>query len=365
MSQAELPVLRVAYMPLIDCAPLVAAQRLGLDSAHGLQLDLQRQASWAGVRDRLLAGEVEAAHALASLVYAIDLGIAGPQCPMALLMTLNHNGQAITLAPAIAQALAAGRTLLQALTGLGRRAVFAQTFPTGTHALWLYYWLAAAGVDPMRDVDVLSIPPPQMPEALASGLVDGHCSGEPWAAVAEAQGSGQRVIRSGELWPGHPEKVLACRREFAALQPELTERLTACVLEACRWLDATPANRALCAQWLAEPEHIGVPPAHLAACLDAAVEIEANAVANAVADDATVLAFHRGGTVNMPWLSDGEWFLSQFQRWGWHDIEDDDIARLRDIHRLDNYRRAAARVGVAVPDSDHRSNRLFDALKGD
>lgn len=149
-------------------------------------------------------------------------------------------------------------------------------------------------------------------------------------------------------------KVLACRREFAALQPELTERLTACVLEACRWLDAAPGNRAQCAQWLAEPQHIGVSAAHLAACLDADVEIHAN--------DATALAFHRNGAVNMPWLSDGEWFLTQFQRWGWHDILDDDIARLRDIHRLDNYRRAAARVGVVVPDGDHRSNRLFDAL---
>ncbi|QJD67750.1 ABC transporter substrate-binding protein [Xanthomonas campestris pv. badrii] len=352
MSQADLPVLRVAYMPLIDCAPLVAAQRLGLDHAHGLHLDLQRQASWAGVRDRLLAGEVEAAHALASLVYAIDLGIAGPQCAMGLLMTLNHNGQAITLAPALAQALADGQALPQALAGLGRRAVFAQTFPTGTHALWLYYWLAAGGVDPMRAVDVLSIPPPQMPDALGSGLVDGYCSGEPWAAVAQAKGVGARVIRSGELWAGHPEKVLACRREFAALQPELTQQLTACVLEACRWLDAGPDHRAQCAQWLAEPQHIGVSAAHLAACLDADTD--------AASGDATALAFHRDGAVNMPWLSDGEWFLSQFQRWGWHAIQDEDIARLRDIHRLDNYRHAAARVGVAVPDSDHRSNRLFD-----
>ncbi|MFA4687168.1 CmpA/NrtA family ABC transporter substrate-binding protein, partial [Xanthomonas perforans] len=295
MSQAEYPVLRVAYLPLIDCAPLVAAQHLGLDHQHGLQLELQRQASWAGVRDRLLAGEVEAAHTLASLVYAIDLGIAGPQCPMALLMTLNHNGQAITLAPALAHALAAGRTLPQALAGLGRRAVFAQTFPTGTHALWLYYWLAAGGVDPIGDVDVLSIPPPQMPEALASGLVDGYCSGEPWAAVAEAQGTGRRVIRSGELWPGHPEKVLACRREFAALQPELSERLTACVLEACRWLDAAPANRAHCAQWLAEPPHIGVPATHLAGGLGPPPEAESPVGCGAAADDAAALAFHRGG----------------------------------------------------------------------
>ncbi|MEA9906368.1 CmpA/NrtA family ABC transporter substrate-binding protein [Xanthomonas campestris pv. raphani] len=352
MSQAELPVLRVAYMPLIDCAPLVAASRLGLDHAYGLQLQLHRQASWAGVRDRLLAGEVDAAHTLASLVYAIDLGVGGPQCPMALLMTLNHNGQAITLAPALAQGVAAGQPLSQVLAEAGRRVVFAQTFPTGTHALWLYYWLAACGVDPMRDVDVVSIPPPQMPEALASGLVDGYCSGEPWAAVAEAQGSGQRVIRSGELWPEHPEKVLACRREFAALQPELSERLTACVLEACRWLDAAPANRAQCAQWLADPDYIGVPAAHLAACLDAD--------AATVSVDPGALAFHRGGAVNMPWLSDGEWFLEQFQRWGWHTLQAADLTRLHDIHRSDNYRRAAQRAGVTAPDADRRINRLFD-----
>lgn len=140
------------------------------------------------MRDRVLACEVDAAHVLASLVYAIDLGIAGPQYAMALLMTLNHNGQAITLAPALAQALADGQTLPQTLAGLGRRAVFAQTVPTGTHALWLYYWRAACGVDPMRDGEVLSIPPPQIPDALASGLVDGYCSGEPLAAVAQGQG---------------------------------------------------------------------------------------------------------------------------------------------------------------------------------
>ncbi|WDS36069.1 CmpA/NrtA family ABC transporter substrate-binding protein [Pseudoxanthomonas sp.] len=353
MNDTDLTVLRVAYMPLIDCAPLLAASRLGLDREQGLHLQLQRQASWAAVRDRLLSGEVDAAHALAGLVYGIELGVAGPRAPMALLMTLNHNGQAITLAPQLADALAAGRALPEVLAGLGRRAVFAQTFPTGTHALWLYYWLAASGVDPMRDIDVLTIPPPQMPEALAEGLVDGYCSGEPWAAVAEARGVGRRVIRSGEIWPGHPEKVLACRRDFAALQPELAERLTACVLAACRWLDADPANRARCAQWLAEPDVIGLPVAQLEACLqyDAA--------------DPAALAFHRGGTVNMPWLSDGEWFLSQVLRWGWCGSLPEQEALLRDIHRLDSYRHAAARVGVAVPAEVRRTVRLFDQGSGD
>ena len=348
MSKTDPTVLRVAYMPLIDCAPLLAASRLGLDLEQGIRLDLQRQASWAAVRDRLLSGEVHAAHALAGLVYGIELGVAGPRAPMALLMTLNHNGQAITLAPPLVDALTTGQLLSDTLDGLGRRALFAQTFPTGTHALWLYYWLAASGVDPMRAIDAVTIPPPKMPQALAEGMIDGYCSGEPWAAVAEARGVGRRVIRSGEIWPGHPEKVLACRRDFAALQPELTECLSACVLAACRWLDAEPDHRARCAQWLAEPEVIGRPVAQLAACLD-----------NDPADPAA-LAFHRGGVVNMPWLSDGEWFLAQFRRWGWCGPVPDVEVLLGDIHRLDGYRRAAKRVGVEVPMQERRAVRLFD-----
>lgn len=348
MSQTDLIPLRVAYMPLIDCAPLLAARRLGLDRAQGIELVLQRHSSWAAVRESLLSGQADAAHALAGLVYAVELGVAGPQAPMALLMTLNHNGQAITLSSPLAASLAAGSTLPEALASLQRRAVFAQTFPTGTHALWLYYWLAASGVDPMRQVEAVTLPPQQMPQALAQALVDGYCSGEPWAWLAEAGHFGRRVIRSGQIWPGHPEKVLACRRDFAALQPELAERLTACVLAACRWLDESPDHRDRCAHWLAEEAIVGVPPAQLAACLGDG------------GDDPTALAFHRHGRVNMPWLSDGEWFLSQFRRWHWTGALADEAGLLANVHRLDTYRAAAARVGVAAPPEDRRTVHLFD-----
>ena len=342
MTQRQTP-LAVAYMPLIDCAPLVAASRLGLDRAQGLRLELRRQASWAAVRDRLLSGEVQAAHLPASMVLGIDLGIAGPGAPMAWLLTLNQNGQAITLGNGLADALAAGQSLPQALAMLPRRPRLAQTFPTGTHALWLYYWLAQAGVAPMKDIDALTLPPPEMPAALADGDIDGFCSGEPWAAVAEARRSGRRVIRSGAIWPGHPEKALACRRDLAALQPELVEALTACVLSACRWLDETPDHRRECARWLAEPEVIGAPVEQLVACLgdDPA--------------DPQALAFHRDGSVNLPWLSDGEWFASQFVRWGWCPAEAMPPERLQQIHRLQSYRQVAARIGVNVPHGDRRA----------
>ena len=167
------------------------------------------------MRDKLLSGDLDAAHALYGLVYGVQLGIGGPQTDMAVLMVLNRNGQAITLSNALADALAEHGSL-KALATLGRKPVFAQTFPTGTHAMWLYYWLASQGVHPLRDIESVVIPPPQMVAALAEDKLDGLCVGEPWNALAEAQGVGRTVAYTSDVWPDHPEKVLACRRDFVA-----------------------------------------------------------------------------------------------------------------------------------------------------
>ncbi len=343
--------LDIGFMPLIDSAPLIAASRLGLDRTHGLRLQLHRQASWAAIRDRLLSGEFDAVHAMAAMVYGVQTGVGGPRADLAILMGLNQNGQAITLSPALADAVAGGRPLADAVRALPRRPVFAQTFPTGTHAVWLYYWLAAQGVDPVRDIEAVTLPPPHMPDALARGQLDGFCAGEPWGAQAEALQAGRRVIRSGQLWPGHPEKVLACRRDVAALHPEIAVALTTTVLDACRWLDE-PAHHAQIAAWLAEPDAIGLPAERIAACLQPRE--------GGRSDEG--LRFHAAGDANFPWLSDGRGFLRQFRRWGWLPAaaEGDDDDWLRDVHRLETYRAAAHALGVAVPAKDERHSVLFD-----
>lgn len=346
--------LRIGYMPLVDCAPLVVAVRLGLDRRYGLRLELQRQASWAAVRDRLISGEIDATHALAGMVYGIDTGIGGPCEPMAVLMVLNHNGQAIVLAPEPARRLREGASLREALDVPRQRPRLAHTFPTGTHAMWLYYWLAAQDVDPLHEIEAVTLPPPQMPGALAGGELLGYSVGEPWAAQAEVQGIGARVIRSGELWPGHPEKVLACRRAFAALEPDTVTALTAAVLEACRWLDESADHRARAAHWLAADGAIDLPVEVLVECL---LLPEGDR-------RTTRLRFHGDGEVNFPWLSDGRWFLHQFRRWGWlsPDAMGDD-ARLAELHRLDSYRLAALQAGVPLPRGDTRRSVLFDGMR--
>ena len=342
--------LRLGFVALADVAPLVAAKLLEFGHAHGLTLELCRQPSWAAVRDKLLSGDLDAAHALYGLVHGVQLGLGGPQTDMAVLMVLNRNGQAITLSNRLTDALAEHGTLPKALATLERKPVFAQTFPTGTHAMWLYYWLASQGVHPLHDIESVAIPPPQMVAALAEERLDGFCVGEPWNAMAEAEGVGRTVAYTSEVWPDHPEKVLACRRDFVSANPNTARALVQTMLEACRWLDGA-GHREEIARWLARPEFIGIDEALIAARLGS--EIAASAPRG------LPMRFFDNGAVNYPRTTDGAWFLTQFERWGMIDPRADYAEIAAHINQTELYREAAARVGIVVP-GDERSQVLID-----
>ncbi|SAK99399.1 CmpA/NrtA family ABC transporter substrate-binding protein [Caballeronia ptereochthonis] len=338
-SAPERTHLRLGFVALSDAAPLAVAALRELGARHGLTIELCRQPSWAAVRDKLLSGEIDAAHALYGLVYGVQLGIGGPQADMAVLMVLNRNGQAITLSRPLADAIDEGASVRDALLALGRPPVLAQTFPTGTHAMWLYYWLAAHGVHPLRDVQSVVIPPPRMADALVEGALDGFCAGEPWHAVAEARGAGRTVAYTSEIWPDHPEKVLACRRDFAALYPNTARALVRTMLDACAWLDA-PAHRAEIAGALASAELLGVPRGLIEARLATTDGGDARALP---------VRFFDGGAVNYPRVSDGLWFITQYRRWGMLDADIDDAGIAAAVNQTALYREAAQAAGIAVP----------------
>jgi ABC-type nitrate/sulfonate/bicarbonate transport system substrate-binding protein len=332
--------LRLGFVSLADAAPLVAAKLLEFGHAYGLTLELSRQPSWAALRDKLLAGELDAAHALYGIPYGVQLGLGGPQTDMAVLMVLNRNGQAITLSNRLADALAEQHTLPRALATLGRKPVFAQTFPTSTHAMWLYYWLASQGVHPLRDIESVVIPPPQMVAALAENRLDGLCVGEPWNAAAEARGVGRTIAYSSEIWPDHPEKVLACRRDFVGQHPNTARALVQTMLEACRWLDG-PGHRHEIARWLVRPEFIGIDEALIARRLIRDSESPGS--------NRLPVRFFEDGTVNYPRAADGVWFLTQYERWGMIGRLDDYRGIATAINQTQLYREAAQSIGIAIP----------------
>ncbi|MES2992357.1 MAG: CmpA/NrtA family ABC transporter substrate-binding protein, partial [Pseudomonadota bacterium] len=164
---------RIGFIPLTDCASVVMAAVLGFDKKYGVKIVPTKEASWAGVRDKLVNGELDMAHVLYGLIYGVHLGTAGPKKDMAVLMNLNNNGQAITLSKALADKGAVdGPSLAKTMAKEKREYTFAGTFPTGTHAMWIHYWLAASGINPLSGAKLITVPPPQMVANMRVGNMD-------------------------------------------------------------------------------------------------------------------------------------------------------------------------------------------------
>ncbi|WP_434460463.1 CmpA/NrtA family ABC transporter substrate-binding protein [Serratia plymuthica] len=356
--------IRVGFIPLTDCASVVMAAVKKFDEKYGIKIIPSKEASWAAVRDKLLSGELDAAHVLYGMVYGLQLGVAGPQHDMAVLMTLNNNGQAITLSNQLKQAGVTDAAALKKHVDASAKGTytFAQTFPTGTHAMWLYYWLANAGIHPFDDVRNVVVPPPQMVMNMKIGNMSGFCVGEPWNQRAIAENIGFTAVTTQEIWPDHPEKVLGTTGNWVAANPNSARALTAAVLDAARWIDSSDANREETAQVVAGRAYINTKPEVITGRMLGQYQ---NGLGKSW-QDAHAMRFFHDGEVNYPYLSDGMWFLTQHRRWGLLSAEPDYLAVAQKINRIEIYKQAASAVGgVNLPGSDMRASTLFDGKRWD
>lgn len=354
----EKNVLNIGYMPLSDCASLVVAATQGFAQPYGLTLNLQRQTSWAGISDKLLSGELDVAHSLYGMIYAIQLGISGAAATdMAVLMGLNQNGQSINLSQPLKDAgVTSTSALKQRVHQSGTKLTFAQTFPTGTHAMWLYYWLASQGIHPLQDVNSVVVPPPQMLAHLEAGRIDGFCVGEPWCANAVDQAQGFTLATSQSIWPDHPEKVLACTREFVEQNPNTARALVMAILEASRFIEESRENRLSTAKLLSSTEYLDAPLASIEPRL---LGDYSDGLGNRWQDE-HALRFHNKGAANFPYLSDGMWFITQFRRWGLLREDPDYLAVAQQVQQLELYGAAASALDIQLPGTPMRSSRLLD-----
>ncbi|WP_158905176.1 CmpA/NrtA family ABC transporter substrate-binding protein [Burkholderia sp. L27(2015)] len=358
----EKPEVKIGFIPLTDCASVVMASTLGFDKKYGIKITPSKEASWAGVRDKLVNGDLDASHVLYGLIYGVQLGIGGPKKDMAALMTLNHNGQAITLSSQLAQkGVTDGTTLAALMKREKREYTFAQTFPTGTHAMWLYYWLAANGINPMTDARSITVPPPQMVANMRVGNMDGFCVGEPWNARAIADKIGFTAVTTQDIWKDHPEKVLGTTAEFVERYPNTSRAMVAAVLEASRFIDASISNRQKTAMTIAAEPYVDTDE-------DVIVDRMLGRYSNGLGktwDDANPMRFFEDGAVNFPYLSDGMWFLTQQKRWGLLKDHPDYLAVAKQVNRIDVYKQAAAAASVALPKTDMRGATLIDGVVWD
>ncbi|MDS1139794.1 CmpA/NrtA family ABC transporter substrate-binding protein [Pusillimonas sp. SM2304] len=352
---------KIGFIPLTDCASVVMASVMGFDQKHGIKIIPAKEASWAGVREKLANGDLDCAHVLYGLIYGMQLGLAGAQQDMAVLMGLNQNGQGITLSRQLHEAgVTDGASLAQKIASDSRQYTFAHTFPTGTHAMWLYYWLASFGIDPgkMRNV---TVPPPQMVANMRIGNVDGFCVGEPWNARAIIDKLGFSAAASQDIWVDHPEKVLGTRGDFVERYPNTARAVTAAVLEASRWIDSSPDNVRKTAETIAAKSYVNTDVATIMGRMLGQYE---NGLGKSWTD-AHAMRFHGDGAVNFPYLSDGMWFLTQHKRWGLLKNHPDYLAVARQVNRIDVYKQAAAAANVSLPAGESRASTLLDGVRWD
>jgi nitrate/nitrite transport system substrate-binding protein len=353
---------KIGFIPLTDCASIVMASVLGFDKKYGVTIIPTKEASWAGVRDKLVSGELDMAHVLWGLIYGVHLGTSGPKKDMAILMNLNHNGQAITLSKKLADKGAVdGPSLAKLMQTDKREYTFAQTFPTGTHAMWLYYWLASYGINPIKDAKVITVPPPQMVANMRVGNMDGYCVGEPWNHRAVADNIGVTAVTTQDIWKDHPEKALGSTAEFVQKYPNTARAVTAAIIEAGKWIDASLNNKNKMAETIADKSYVNT-------SVDVINQRILGRYQNGMGktwDDPNYMKFYNDGAVGMPYLTDGMWFLTQHKRWGLLKAHPDYLAIAKQVNQIEIYKQAATAAKASVPKDVMRTSKLIDGTVWD
>lgn len=363
---------RIGFMPLLDAAPVVVAAALGLAAEEGLQLTLLRETSWATLRDRMAVGHLDAAHMLAPMPIAANLGL-GP-LPMSLIvpMALGFGGNTVTVSQELWRQLAefgAPSNLDAAETGsaMGRlvaarqkrgqpRLVLAIVHPHSAHHYELAYWLASVGVVPGRDVELVVVPPQLTAAALAAGQLDGFCAGEPWGSVAVDEGAGRILTTKAHIWRSSPEKVLGVRTAWAEQDQDRMARLVRSIYRAATWCDE-PANREALCQLLSRPDYLGQPVEVLRPGIERRLKI-GDGLEREVAGFLTFA--ERAAT--FPWISHALWMFTQMVRWDQVAYSDAALLVAKATYRPDVYRAALAPFGIAVPSA---SSKVEGALSGE
>lgn len=352
------------FMPLLDSALLVTAAARGFAEAEGIKLHLVREASWASIRDRLSVGRLQVAHMLGPMPIALNLGLAPLTSKTLVPMALGLGGNAVTVSRSLWAAMEragarpdldpmeAGRALRQVIAdGLAPR--FAVVHPHSGHGYELRYWLAASGID-MTSVEVVILPPQLMPDALASGALDGFCAGEPWNTAAVLQGTGRIATVKARIWRQSPEKVLGVDAAWAAANPEALDALLRALHRAAVWC-GDPSNRGDLATLMAGEDCLACPAEWLLPALSGEIGV-GDGITVAVPDFFVPQAF----AATFPWRSHALWFYSQMVRWAQVEASPEAAATAGRTYRPDLWRRALAPLGVALPGANSKVEGALD-----
>jgi NitT/TauT family transport system ATP-binding protein len=337
--------LRIGFVPLVDCAPLLVADTLGLFAKYGLEIALSREIGWATIKDKLVYHELDAAHALGAMTLGLKLGLNSLPCNVFTPFVFNQHGNAITLSVELwKQGVRDVATLKQLIrSSRQRRLTFAVVSLISTHHFLLRNWLLSGGINPDKDVRIVVLPPIQMAASLRVGLINGYCVGEPWNANALIENSGWCVVSSRDIAPGHPEKVLLARNECAVDRHAEMILLIQALSEACCFCQDAVHRKDL-VDILFHSGYFNIPKAALEYSL-----LESSKQPGSFPQHNGDIHVFYGGETNVPTLDKARWVASEMSKHGLlpPDLGELPAGMLSNIWREDLYFEALKNSGKA------------------
>lgn len=357
--------MKFGMIALTDCSSIVIAHEKGLFKKYGINSTVAKGASWAAIRDSLSNDDIQATHMLLGMPIASTMGLGGaPKKPMIIPWILNRNGQSITLKKDLMGKVAddpkALKPIVDAAKASGTPMTFAMTFPPGTHAMWIRYWLAAGGVHPGdasgggADISLITIPPPQMVANMKVGKMDGFCVGEPWNARTIAEDIGFTAINTQGIWKDHPEKVCAFTEEFANKNPKTVKAVLKALQESSAWLDKME-NREEQAKIVSAATYINCPPETILGRLQGKYVMGDGRKFR----DPNYMIFN-DRNCNYPQPKYAKWWLTQLRRWGFTEGAPDYEGVAKQVMRTDIYEEAMKEIGYAHGGLSETPETFFD-----
>jgi len=361
----ETPNLKIGMIALTDCSPFVVAFEKGFFKKYGINATIAKQASWAAVRDNFSTGDLQATHMLLGMPIASTMGLLGsPKKPMIIPWLLNRNGQAITLKNEFKGKVAADPKALKPFADTAKAAgnplTFAMTFPPGTHAMWMRYYLGAGGINPDKDVSLITVPPAQMVANMSIGKMDGFCVGEPWGVRSIQQKIGYTSVTTQDIWKDHPEKVFAFTAEFADKNPRTVKACLKALNEASVWLDQME-NRPEACGIVSQATYINCPMEAILERMTGHIDYGDGRVKE---EKEYYMTFH-DRDCNYPQPKFATWWLTQFRRWGMVTSAPDYAGVAAAVMRPDIYEEAMKEAGVTPAKRDDSPITLFDGVTFD
>jgi bicarbonate transport system substrate-binding protein len=378
----ESPKVQLGYLPIVEAAPLIIAKEKGFFAKYGMtEVNLAKQASWGSMRDNTEIGSqgggVDGGQYQMPMPHLISEGLitkGNQKIPMYNLAQLITQGNGIAIASkhkgqGLGPKIDTGKAVFDKLNSAKTPFTAAYTFPAVNQDFWIRYWLAASGIDPDKDVKLLTVPAAQTVANMKTGTMDAFSTGDPWPYRIVTDKIGFLATLTAEIWKNHPEEYFAMRADWADKNPKATKAILKGIMEAQQWLDNFD-NRKEAAEILAGRNYFNLPPNVLIDPFMGKYDMGDGRVI----DDKKMAAYYwkdEKGSVSYPYKSHDLWFITESIRWGF--LPKETLANAKTIvdkvNREDIWKEAAKEAGIPeadIPTSTSRGvEEFFDGVKFD